>query len=199
MHIGEPIDEQRHDLSGVAVDAERTQAVAVEFVAVGVDLDQVESCRAPLQQRELDARSDAQHEIDIGPHAVSEAHRSKQGIGLVEHAVTHPSGRHGRLQQFGELAHRWCGVLGACADPDQRVDCRAQLCRCGIDEVDIDRRHRPGPNADGAGRWFGPHVGRHLDRNWPRRPGDQLVEGILDLLRRHIGIADDRRVLGDLP
>ena len=48
LHVGEAIDEQRHDLGGVAVDAEGTQTVAIELVGIGVDLDQVESRWCPI-------------------------------------------------------------------------------------------------------------------------------------------------------
>ena len=51
---------------------------------------------------------------------------------------------------------------------------------------------------DSARRRLGPHVCGNLDGHWSWRAGDQFVERLLDLIRGIVGVANDRRVFGDL-
>ena len=106
LQVAEPVDQQRHHFRCVTVDAERADAVPIELVEVGVDLDQVHAgvphCSSGNSIREPmpSTRSTSGH------IAMGETQRHEQWIGLVHHAVTHSSRRHRGLQQFSELTNR---------------------------------------------------------------------------------------------
>ena len=199
LQIGKPIDEHRHHFGCVAVDAERPDAVAIELVGSVLIWIRLTPALPHCSSGNSIARADAEHEIDIGPHPMGQTDGHEQWIGLVEHTVAHAPRRHRRLQQLGESANSGRSVLGAGADPDQRVRRRRATSR-------LPRRPRrrrsvgivrtPAPTVPGAG--FGPHVCGHLDGDRSRCAGHQFVERGLDLLGRVGGVANDRGVLGDL-
>ena len=95
---------------------------------------------APLQERHVQMRTDAEHHVRFGPQFVAERQVDRKRIAIAQHAAAAAIGENRRLQQMRQLRHFGCRVERSAAGDDQRPLGGAQPLGGGLECVFVDRR-----------------------------------------------------------
>ena len=186
----EPLDEPREEDAGIRLDGEPRRVVAVQDLAVDVDVDQVLGrLQSIAPGRHLaEAAADGEQAVAALHHAAHEARRGgaearpqPQRVALRDHALAVDGGGDGGAEALGERDHQRGGVAGAVADVERRAPRRTEQPRRLV-ELLRGRRGRLG----GGGLVFERRhvlaqdqvVGRHLEGHRAGAAGARQVEGL---------------------
>ena len=99
LRVGERVDKPAQDRLRVADERHRGLMHARRLLGIGIDADDRDVVvDAPLRERVIHPRADAEHDVGLAPELAAERQRHAEGIAAVEHAAAAPIAEHRRLQ-----------------------------------------------------------------------------------------------------
>ncbi len=186
--LAELRDQRAQAFGCVRDDAGVGLADTADGVGVDVEMHDLEVVVGTPVELLLQARADAEHDIDALPQFVAGGKSVAEIMPMVEHTQARAVGDNGSLQRLGDGLHLGTRIQSAAAHDDQRVFGLAEQLGGGLDRVLVDRRRlaRGRLVVEGDLGAASPHIPAALDADRLRHARAELAEGFADLVARHL-------------